>query len=99
MVHLISMYTVQNNAGVTFDREIETLGLRAAMEKTYAVNVFGVAVTSDSFLPLLKKSTVGPRIVNVGSGVGSLSVMSVKNYASENFSLIVSAALEIGVQV
>ncbi|KIM87469.1 hypothetical protein PILCRDRAFT_3924 [Piloderma croceum F 1598] len=77
-----------NNAGVGFDRQIETLGLRTAMEKTYATNVFGVAVISESFLPLLKKSTVGPRIVNVGSGVGSLSLMSKKNWISDNLSFI-----------
>ena len=89
VVQLIS--GMQNNAGISLDGQIETLGLRAAMEGTYAVNVFGTAVTSDAFLPLLKKSKVNPRIVNVGSGLASLAMMSAKNFASQNYSLIVSA--------
>jgi NAD(P)-dependent dehydrogenase (short-subunit alcohol dehydrogenase family) len=68
---------------------IETKGLRAVYEETFAINVFGAAVTAESFLPLLKKSKVGGRIVNVGSGAGSLGRMSVKNWSSENFSLLV----------
>jgi short-subunit dehydrogenase len=81
---------MQNNAGAHFEGEIETLGLRTAMEKTFAVNTIGAAVVSYSFLPLLKKSKAGPRIVNLGSAVGSLSLMSEKNWASDNFSLVVS---------
>jgi short-subunit dehydrogenase len=81
---------MQNNAGAAFEGEIETFGLRTAMEKTFAINTIGAAVVSYSFLPLLKNSKAGPRIVNVGSAVGSLSLMSEKNWASDNFSFVVS---------
>jgi NAD(P)-dependent dehydrogenase (short-subunit alcohol dehydrogenase family) len=82
---------VQNNAGIFLDAQIGTLSLRAAMERTYAINDIGAAVTSDAFLPLLKKSKVGPRIVNVSSGAGSLTTMSEKNFSSQHFSFLVSS--------
>ncbi len=63
-----------NNAGIALDGgpssaltlEIETL------RRTYETNVFGVFSMTRAFLPLLKKSGAG-RIVNVSSGLGSLS--------------------------
>lgn len=58
---------------------IPTLGLRAVLQQTFAVNAFGVACTTDAFLPLLKKST-SPRVVNVSSSAGSLGVTSKPDY-------------------
>ena len=63
-----------NNAGISIDAfgspasatELETL------RKTYETNVFGVFAVTKYFLPLLKASTAG-RIVNVSSGLGSLT--------------------------
>ena len=61
-----------NNAGIALDGgpasalEIDTL------RHTYETNVFGVFAVTKAFLPLLKKSEAG-RIVNVSSGLGSLS--------------------------
>jgi len=65
-----------NNAAIVVRGKRETHGLRAVLEETYAVNVFGTACTSDLFLPLLKKSTAPncPRVVNVSSTRGSLTI-------------------------
>jgi NAD(P)-dependent dehydrogenase (short-subunit alcohol dehydrogenase family) len=42
------------------------------METTYTTNVFGVASLIEAALPLLEKSSF-PRIVNVSSGLGSIT--------------------------
>jgi NAD(P)-dependent dehydrogenase (short-subunit alcohol dehydrogenase family) len=61
-----------NNAGIALDwvpcseLTVETL------QKTYETNVFGVFRVTKALLPLLKKSKRG-RIVNVSSGLGSLT--------------------------
>lgn len=54
--------------------------MRAVFENTFAVNAFGTAITAEAFLPLLKRSKVGPRIVNVGSGAGSCTNTSKPGY-------------------
>lgn len=71
----------QNNAGVLLDFDIATLGLRKVFEKAYAVNVFGAAVTAEAFLPLLKKSTAhdGPKILNISSSLGSMTILADPN--------------------
>ena len=62
-----------NNAGIALDwlpgsdLTVETL------EKTYETNVFGVFRVTKALLPLLKKSKHG-RIVNISSGLGSLTL-------------------------
>jgi NAD(P)-dependent dehydrogenase (short-subunit alcohol dehydrogenase family) len=45
------------------------------VRKTFATNVFGTVRTLHAFLPLLQRST-HPVVVNVSSGLGSLSVVS-----------------------
>ncbi len=61
-----------NNAGIALDwfpgseLTVETL------QKTFDTNVFGVFRVTKAFLPLLKKSRSG-RIVNLSSGLGSLT--------------------------
>lgn len=63
-----------NSAGISIDAfgspasatELNTL------RKTYETNVFGVFAVTKHFLPLLKASTAG-RIVNMSSGLGSLT--------------------------
>jgi NAD(P)-dependent dehydrogenase (short-subunit alcohol dehydrogenase family) len=61
-----------NNAGVALDwipgSELSVESLR----QTFEVNVFGVFRVTKALLPLLKKSKHG-RIVNISSGLGSLS--------------------------
>ncbi|KAF2148609.1 NAD(P)-binding protein, partial [Myriangium duriaei CBS 260.36] len=43
------------------------------MQRCFAVNVCGPAFVIETFLPLLEKSIMVPRIINVGSGGGSIS--------------------------
>ena len=65
-----------NNAGVTgggvqTPSEVDMAAVRAAVE----VNVWGVIRLTNAVLPLLRRSP-SPRIVNVSSGVGSLTRQS-----------------------
>ena len=64
-----------NNAGVSLDRQTGAKGLRAVMSATYDVNVFGLACMIEASLPLLTRSA-RPRIVNLSSGLGSLTQAS-----------------------
>lgn len=52
----------------------------ATVRKVFETNVFGVIATTQALLPLLKKSPAG-RIVNVSSGLGSLTQLSDPNFA------------------
>jgi len=61
--------------------DIETL------RHTYETNVFGVFAVTKALLPLLKKSTAG-RIVNLSSGLGSLTFNSDPNYEFADFKLL-----------
>jgi NAD(P)-dependent dehydrogenase (short-subunit alcohol dehydrogenase family) len=78
-----------NNAGIISDGDrlppsqvdIETL------RHTYETNVFGVFAVTKAMLPLLKKSTAG-RIVNLSSGLGSLTLNSDPNYEFADFQLL-----------
>ncbi len=78
-----------NNAGILSDGDrllpsqvdIETL------RHTYDTNVFGVFAVTKAMLPLLKKSTAG-RIVNLSSGLGSLTLNSDPNYEFADFKLL-----------
>ncbi|MDZ8225997.1 SDR family oxidoreductase [Nostoc sp. ChiVER01] len=78
-----------NNAGILTDGDrlppsqvdIETL------RHTYDTNVFGVFAVTKTLLPLLKKSTAG-RIVNISSGLGSLTQNSDPNYEFANSKLL-----------
>jgi NAD(P)-dependent dehydrogenase (short-subunit alcohol dehydrogenase family) len=65
-----------NNAGVTgggvqTPSEVDMAAVRAAVE----VNVWGVIRLTNAVLPMLRRSP-SPRIVNVSSGVGSLTMQS-----------------------
>ena len=75
-----------NNAGVA------TAGWKGPLEEsieeakaTYEVNVFGVIRTTHAFVELLKKSKNG-RVVNVSSGLGSITNASDKNHPFYAFS-------------
>jgi NAD(P)-dependent dehydrogenase (short-subunit alcohol dehydrogenase family) len=63
-----------NNAGIlgTFVQTAAAVEL-AVVKDVYETNVFGVIRTTQAFLDLLHKSPA-PRIVNVTSGLGSLSL-------------------------
>jgi NAD(P)-dependent dehydrogenase (short-subunit alcohol dehydrogenase family) len=61
-----------NNAGVALDWIPGSELSVEALRQTFEVNVFGVFRVTKALLPLLKKSKHG-RIVNMSSGLGSLS--------------------------
>lgn len=75
-----------NNAAIAQDRtppsqlDIDTL------RRTYETNVFGVFAVTRALLPLVKKAAAG-RIVNMSSGLGSLTLTSDPDghYAQVNF--------------
>ncbi|BAY73980.1 short-chain dehydrogenase/reductase SDR [Nostoc linckia NIES-25] len=78
-----------NNAGIVSDGDrlppsqvdIQTL------RHTYETNVFGVFAVTKALLPLLKKSTAG-RIVNVSSGLGSLTLNLDPSYEFFDFKFV-----------
>jgi NAD(P)-dependent dehydrogenase (short-subunit alcohol dehydrogenase family) len=61
-----------NNAGVLLERGSPPSATAPQMLRdAYAVNVFGVVAVTNAFLPALRRSPAA-RIVNLGSGLGSL---------------------------
>lgn len=62
-----------NNAGISLDTASKPYDTDIdAFRRTYETNVFGVAVVTNAFLPVLRRSAK-PRIVNVSSGTSSLA--------------------------
>lgn len=62
-----------NNAAVAIDGDFKVSSVpQDILRKTFDTNFFGVIALTQTFLPLLKKSEAG-RIVNVSSGLGSLT--------------------------
>lgn len=62
-----------NNAGVALDAGYKASTVtQDLLRKTFDTNFFGVIALTQAVLPLLKKSDAG-RIVNVSSGLGSLT--------------------------
>ncbi|MFD9944874.1 SDR family NAD(P)-dependent oxidoreductase [Nonomuraea sp. NPDC059023] len=65
-----------NNAGIMVEWSVRTADVTAAqLRETYEVNVFGVVTVTAACVPLLRRSS-NPRIVNMSSGLGSLTLMS-----------------------
>ena len=65
-----------NNAGVMVEWGVESTEVTAArFRETYEVNVFGVVTVTAACVPLLRRSG-NPRIVNMSSGLGSLTLLS-----------------------
>ncbi|MGH3375337.1 MAG: SDR family NAD(P)-dependent oxidoreductase [Actinoallomurus sp.] len=66
-----------NNAGLYGDSARQTPGGTdlALMRQVFEVNVFAVAAVTDAMLPLLRRSAAA-RVVNVTSGLGSLTLAS-----------------------
>jgi NAD(P)-dependent dehydrogenase (short-subunit alcohol dehydrogenase family) len=61
-----------NNAAVTGGRQMPTTADLAAVRTVVETNVIGVFRVTNAMLPLLRRSA-SPRIVNMSSGVGSLT--------------------------
>jgi NAD(P)-dependent dehydrogenase (short-subunit alcohol dehydrogenase family) len=68
-----------NNAGIALDRGPSSASEIEDLRRTYETNVFGVFSVTKAFVPLLQKSE-GGRIVNVSSGLGSLTGNSDPNW-------------------
>ncbi|MEU4805946.1 SDR family NAD(P)-dependent oxidoreductase [Actinosynnema sp. NPDC023587] len=65
-----------NNAGIMVEWDVRTADVTAAQfREVYEVNVFGVVTVTSACVPLLRRSR-NPRIVNVSSGLGSLTLLS-----------------------
>ncbi len=61
-----------NNAGIIVEH-LHDRSIHQALKDTFDTNVFGVAMVTDAFIPLLKKSSdPAPRIVFVSSDLGRL---------------------------
>lgn len=67
-----------NNAGILIEDPASKPSESSllAVQETYNVNVFGVIRTTQAFLPLLRAAKGGARIVNVSSGLGSVTKMA-----------------------
>jgi NAD(P)-dependent dehydrogenase (short-subunit alcohol dehydrogenase family) len=64
-----------NNAGIFVDDAPPSgLGMEV-LRRTYETNVFGPVAVTKALLPLLRKSSAG-RVVNMSSGLGSLTLAS-----------------------
>ena len=61
-----------NNAGIALTDGTGP-ALRDTFRQTFETNVFGAACAVEEFLPLLRKSSRGARIIYVSSGLGSLA--------------------------
>ena len=69
-----------NNAGISGgNANIPSDTALAVMRTVYNTNVFGVVAVTKAMLPLLRKSQAG-RIVNVSTGLGSITQASDRNY-------------------
>ena len=76
-----------NNAGIALDYAPPSLLSIEAVRQTYETNVFGVIMTTQVMLPLLRKSKA-PRIVNVSSGLGSLTLHTSPNNPFAHFNSV-----------
>lgn len=68
-----------NNAGIAVDNAPPSQLDMEVLRRTYETNFFGVFAVTKAMLPLLRKSDAG-RIVNISSGLGSLTQNSDPNY-------------------
>jgi NAD(P)-dependent dehydrogenase (short-subunit alcohol dehydrogenase family) len=64
-----------NNAAVTSGLEPASKVTVDDLRRTYETNVFGVVAVTNGFLDLLRRSN-SPRIVNVSTGMGSITMMA-----------------------
>lgn len=69
-----SLDILVNNAGISSGYDTPSRMTLDDLRRTYETNVFGVVAVTNAFLPVLLRSP-SPRIVNVSSEVGSLTLM------------------------
>jgi NAD(P)-dependent dehydrogenase (short-subunit alcohol dehydrogenase family) len=68
-----SLDILVNNAGISGDGKPAGEADADAFRHVYETNVFGVVAVTNAFLPALRRSP-RPRIVNISSGTGSLTL-------------------------
>lgn len=81
------LHVLVNNAGIILDRTRPPSEARMEdIKATFEVNLYGPIRVTQAFLPLMKAGKDG-RIVNMGSGVGSLALIvdPTSIYSSVNF--------------
>jgi len=81
------LHVLVNNAGIILDRTRPPSEARMEdIKATFEVNLYGAIRVTQAFLPLMKAGKDG-RIVNMGSGVGSLALIvdPTSIYSSVNF--------------
>jgi NAD(P)-dependent dehydrogenase (short-subunit alcohol dehydrogenase family) len=77
-----------NNAGITGSfRGAPSEVTVDQMRQVYDTNVFGAVAVTNAMLPLLRRSAAG-RIVNMSSGLGSLTLGSDPGWEFANYNLI-----------
>ena len=70
-----SLDVLVNNAGISGDHKPVDDVTAEDLQRVFDTNVFGIVRTTRAFLPLLERSA-NPVIVNVSSGMGSITVTS-----------------------
>jgi NAD(P)-dependent dehydrogenase (short-subunit alcohol dehydrogenase family) len=62
-----------NNAGIVAEGRKQGQTLREAYEETFDTNLFGVAMVTEAFIPLLQKASC-PRLVYMSSSLASITL-------------------------
>lgn len=62
-----------NNAAIIVDQAAPTQATQEALRQTFDTNFFGAIAVAQAFVPLLRKAA-NARIVNVSSGLGSITL-------------------------
>ena len=68
-----------NNAGIAADRQLPSEATQGNLRYTFDTNFFAAVAVTQAFLPLLHASA-NARIINVSSGLGSLTLHSDPNW-------------------
>jgi NAD(P)-dependent dehydrogenase (short-subunit alcohol dehydrogenase family) len=76
-----------NNAGIAIDDAPPSKLDLDALHRTYETNVFGPVAVTRAMLPLLRKSSAG-RIVNMSSGLGSLTLSNDPSWTFAHINLL-----------
>lgn len=82
----LKLVALVNNAGVQKDMPVE-LQSSQANRFNYEVNVFGLFDVTRGFLPLLRETGAGARIVNVGSMAGLFAAPGSASYSGSKFAV------------
>jgi short-subunit dehydrogenase len=82
----IPLIALVNNAGVQADLPVELQNSKDD-RFNYNVNVFGLADTTRAFLPALRKTGDGARIINMGSLAGIVASAGSSSYSGSKFAV------------